>query len=266
MRYFFEHPLVEPIVDEFEGGFEAISTEDMQARLMGLNEANEDWSTMKWWRNKRDECERYEACDKCEGDPSYEFDENQPELCKCVSSRSNTSNEGIPSSLTGCGSSEELDGKSDIHKYSPSHEGILPTLTESYSSLDDDENFYKYSPSLEGVPPSLAGEMSKLSLSDEGSPPSPAGSKEIRKVTVNFMKEKRLNDWLGKMEMEVDMFSMLESNQVLPEMLQNYETPQVIVGCDVESLYPSLDIDTCCTTIYEEIMGTAITWQDIDYL
>ena len=66
------------------------------------------------------------------------------------------------------------------------------------------------------------------------------------------------------MEMEQDnKYNILQSEQVLPEMLQDYEVPQVLVGCDVEALYPSLDIDTCCETVYNEIMASNITWEDV---
>ena len=69
------------------------------------------------------------------------------------------------------------------------------------------------------------------------------------------------------MEMEQDnKYNILQSEQVLPEMLQDYEVPQVLVGCDVEALYPSLDIDTCCETVYNEIMTSSITWEDVDLL
>ena len=50
------------------------------------------------------------------------------------------------------------------------------------------------------------------------------------------------------------------------EDIQNFEVKMVIIGCDVEALYPSLEIDECCKVVEEEVMRSTITWGDIDYL
>ena len=41
--------LVEPMVDKFEEGRESISTEDMIAKFVSLNETNRGWSKWSWY-------------------------------------------------------------------------------------------------------------------------------------------------------------------------------------------------------------------------
>ena len=231
--------IVEPLVDEFEGGFETISTEDMQARFIGLNEVNEDWTTKKWWRGKTDEDGHFMACNLCEDDPKYEYNVSQPELCRCVDS---------PPSLAG--DNKEL----EIEQFSPLYEGVpLSLVGNGIDKQPSKERIVKFSPSSEGIPPPLEGDRS--------------AKESPRMVTSGFLKRKRLEDWWMNMEMEKNNpYNILHSEQVLPEMLQDYEVPQVLVGCDVEALYPSLNIDTCCETVYQEIMATNITWEDTDLL
>ena len=231
--------IIEPVADEFEGGFETISTEDMQARFMNLNDENTDWTTLKWWRGKTDEAGIYEACGKCEGDPVYEFDENLPEICRCEDDNCKNlipSTEGSPPSLAGSGNNKE--------------QGELAWGDSNLSWGSDDDSIIKLRPSPEGSPPPQAGE----------------NSKKATKVTANFLRKKRLEDWNSNNNLEKgqeeDLFTMLEATQVLPEMFQNFETPQIIIGCDVESLYPSLNIETCCDTIYQDYHNVG----EIDYL
>ena len=54
--------------------------------------------------------------------------------------------------------------------------------------------------------------------------------------------------------------------EVLQEEIQDFEREMVVIGCDVESLYPNLDVEECGRIVEEEIMRTKITWEDLDYL
>ena len=45
--------LVEPLVARYEGGREVISTEDLLARVVEMNEANKGWSKWSWWEGQR---------------------------------------------------------------------------------------------------------------------------------------------------------------------------------------------------------------------
>ena len=40
----------------------------------------------------------------------------------------------------------------------------------------------------------------------------------------------------------------------------------VLIGCDVEALYPSLDAKECGDIVVEEVMRSSITWDGLDYL
>ena len=78
--------IVEPVVDEYKYGFEAISTEDMLARFVDMDQKYEGWSPTSWWDGKADNSGRYEGCGTCIGEDGYVFDEKNPELCKCEDS------------------------------------------------------------------------------------------------------------------------------------------------------------------------------------
>ena len=39
-----------------------------------------------------------------------------------------------------------------------------------------------------------------------------------------------------------------------------------MIGCDVESLYPSLYKEDCSRILREEVMRSRIIWEDFDYL
>ena len=53
---------------------------------------------------------------------------------------------------------------------------------------------------------------------------------------------------------------------MLPEDLQNYETRMVIMGTNVVSLYPSLDIEQVGARVKEAILKSNINWERVDYL
>ena len=54
--------------------------------------------------------------------------------------------------------------------------------------------------------------------------------------------------------------------EVLEEDLQDFEQSMVVIGCDVEALYPSLDVKECWKIVEEEMMRSDIVWEDLDYL
>ena len=64
------------------------------------------------------------------------------------------------------------------------------------------------------------------------------------KVTVRFMQERRRRRWVREYNwVEEDLDRLITSIEALPEDLQDYTLPMVLVGTDVEALYPSLDTD-----------------------
>ena len=62
-----------------------ISTEDMVARAEILNDQNQDWSSTSYWTNLCEE--EYRACDTCDEDTGYVWDDDEPELCYCDDGR-----------------------------------------------------------------------------------------------------------------------------------------------------------------------------------
>ena len=55
---------------------------------------------------------------------------------------------------------------------------------------------------------------------------------------------------------EDDIERQLNSKDALPEMIQDYEVPMVIIGSDVANLYPSREDDK---------IVDCVEWEEIDY-
>ena len=73
--------ILDPIVDDYIGGKEIISTEDGIARLELVNESNVGWSRNSFWRGMVEG--EYKACSVCTGVEGYVWDDEYPELCTC---------------------------------------------------------------------------------------------------------------------------------------------------------------------------------------
>ena len=73
--------ILDPVVDNYVGSREVISTEDLLARVELLNEKNKNWSTLTYWGELIEE--EYRSCGVCLGTEDYVWDENKPELCVC---------------------------------------------------------------------------------------------------------------------------------------------------------------------------------------
>ena len=90
-------------------------------------------------------------------------------------------------------------------------------------------------------------------------------SPKIR-VTRNYMKKVREEAWKSSMEWNDDPDRMVCSREVTPERLQDYETKMVIVGTDVISLYPNLEIDKVIENMKEAVLGSSMVFQEVDYM
>ena len=88
--------------------------------------------------------------------------------------------------------------------------------------------------------------------------------KRTVRVRASIVKNMRKEDWLSNLN--ISEGRVWRSAEVLEEDLQDMEAPQVIVGCDVEALYPSLDPNECAEVVREEVMRTKIQWKDMDYV
>ena len=62
------------------------------------------------------------------------------------------------------------------------------------------------------------------------------------------------------------MDRVLDNKDVLCEDLQDYTVPMVMIGADVVSLYPNLDVNKVVDRIEQEILRTDMEFSNIDYL
>ena len=58
----------------------------------------------------------------------------------------------------------------------------------------------------------------------------------------------------------------LDSNEVRPEMVQDFGAPMEIIGFDVDALYPSLDWESTEEVVREAVLNSDIVWDDVDIL
>ena len=88
------------------------------------------------------------------------------------------------------------------------------------------------------------------------------------KVKPNMMKMLRREEWKKEQRQEdlEDKNKVWRTHEVLEENIQNQEEPMVIIGCDVEALYPSLEVEEIGNIIVEEVMRSSISWENLDYM
>ena len=93
---------------------------------------------------------------------------------------------------------------------------------------------------------------------------------EKRKIKVApwKMKELRKEEWRNSQKEEdlVDLDKVWRPQEVLQEDIQDFHSEMVVIGCDVESLYPNLDVEECGKIVETEMMRSRITWEDLDFL
>ena len=170
--------LVEPMVDKFVGGRENISTEDLIARVVELNETNRGWSRWSWWEGQT--WGKFMGCGTCAGNWGQLFDREDPELC-------------------GCNGAQTMGG--------------------------------------------------------------------FTRVTAWWLKTLRRVDWEIEHGWDYhDEERTILSSEVNPEDLQDYQVPMVVMGSDVISLYPNLDISKMGDLVKEAVKSTEIKWEGIDYM
>ena len=172
--------ILDPIVEEYIGGREIISTEDGIARLELVNEGNVGWSKNSFWRDMVEG--EYKACSICAGVDGYVWDDECPELCTC----------------------EDMDGVDEEGR-------ILVSM----------------------------GAMRSL-------------------------RRKRWEVLIGWDEADPSM--RISAEQALPEDIQDFSSPMVIIGTDVVNLYPSLDIGEVVKIVGEAVKETVVRFEEVDYL
>ena len=127
-------------------------------------------------------------------------------------------------------------------------------VTSSENNVENWENFWE---TTEG------GNMDFWNLSEEE-----WRTRNPQKIRAKKMKQLRQEEWRTKYSKEEleDENRIWRTNEMLEEDIQDFENNMVIVGCDVEALYPSLDYEVCGRIVAEEIMRTSIKFEDLDYL
>ena len=87
------------------------------------------------------------------------------------------------------------------------------------------------------------------------------------RVTARWMKRYRRDTWEQEVGWDpLDRDKVWDSSEVLAEDVQDYQTRMVLMGFDVESLYPNLDIDIVGDRVKEAVMKSDIKWEGINYL
>ena len=85
-------------------------------------------------------------------------------------------------------------------------------------------------------------------------------------VTSRYLKGLRQYLWENKVGLNNDPHKMIDTREALPEKLQNYQTPMVLCGSDVVSLYPSMDVDKVVKNIKEAVLESTMVWEEFDYM
>ena len=87
------------------------------------------------------------------------------------------------------------------------------------------------------------------------------------RVTARWLKRLRRTKWEELNNWDpTDEGRTWSSTEVLPEDLQNYQVPMVIMGFDVVSLYPNLDIEKVGERVRKTVLKSNIKWEGINYL
>ena len=85
-------------------------------------------------------------------------------------------------------------------------------------------------------------------------------------VTSRYLKGLRQYLWERKIGIGTNPNMMIDSKDALPENLQDYQTPMVLCGSDVVSLYPNMEVDRVAENIKEAVLGSNMKWEEFDYM
>ena len=102
---------------------------------------------------------------------------------------------------------------------------------------------------------------------DEATPtPTPVKEDKI-KITKEHMKDLRYKEWMRTHKWdEDDLDRILDSRDALPEMIQDYETQMVVVGTDIISLYPNMEVRRVVMNMKEAVRISKMEFRNVDYM
>ena len=87
------------------------------------------------------------------------------------------------------------------------------------------------------------------------------------KVTGRFLMLHRRAKWVEEHKWrKEDKYRKVRSTEVNQEDIQDFTSPMVIIGSDVISLYPNLDVTQVSKEMETAILESEITWEEVDYL
>ena len=228
----------EALVIHAEESKEVISTEDMIARIKELNERNKDWTEFGWWEGRESLDGGLVGCNKCK----EEGDEKRGKLASKTGLR------------RGVARVEEDDGRGqDQDQGQADEEG--DKLAGITGMLGEEEEYER------------CGCMNEVT-EEEWTRESQFWTKEQVKVTAESLMKRRNKEGALLMMKLADSSSdgKVRSTEVPADMLQDMSRPIVIVGFDVEQLYPSLEMGTAAKIIEEMILKSKIRWTDLEYM
>ena len=233
--------MIEPLADIYEGANEIISTEELKAKIEALNLKNEGWTKWRWWDGITTKNGRFLCCSKC-------VPEQVP---PALDSEDASSPVRLPDELTGTPAEERMSDEDRNNLCKCEDE-------RATKSVENWEHFWE----TEEGQDTRFWTLTKEKWGKEKS------KNKVLKTNPKLMRKLRKLEWEADKRREdlEDLDRVWGGPEVLPEDLQDVEAPFVLIGCDVEALYPSLDVGRCAKEVEEEVMRSSLRSEELDYL
>ena len=92
--------------------------------------------------------------------------------------------------------------------------------------------------------------------------------KDCTKVPARAVEKRRRREGEALLEKlaEKNKDGKVKSTEVPKDLVQDYSMPMMIVGCDVEQLYPSLEMRMAAKLVEEAILQSKVRWKDLEYM
>ena len=90
--------------------------------------------------------------------------------------------------------------------------------------------------------------------------------REMRKNLADSRKRKQYRNLAGDDEWLEELDRLTSSKEVASDMVQDRSKPMVIIGADVDALYPSLEADEVAAVCYQSVMDSEVSYEGVDYL
>ena len=221
--------IIEPMVGRVEGGKEVISTEDTLASFEDINVRRVGWTNTSWLEGQV--VDSVIACGKCSSEDNFVWNEDNPDPCRCENDREDK--------RMGAEYKEGQWGKHDSKKHDSTLDGMDGMKGRVQETSNAEDNVYN---------------------EKEDSP-------KLQRCTHTYVRTLRRLRWEKQMGWDTeDEDRRLDSTEVLKEDLQDFTVPTVIVGADVVSLYPNLNVDQVVKRIEEEVIRTDMKFEEVDYV